>query len=117
MGPASVGKTAWMCRVFADKRVYLRQGDSKYPFDSFYGERVIVYDDVTPRMEELLYVSNTYTMRVRVYGPTRYTDRWFEKNSSRILVVLTNKTPEECYFKDEKDKLRLEAFYTRFNII
>lgn len=88
-----------MCEQFGGKSVYMRQSDGKYPFDSYLTEEVILYDDCTPRLEELLYVSNTFSMRCRVYGPTRYYDRWFEANSSRIIVVLSNKTPEECYVR------------------
>lgn len=59
-GPASYGKTRWAQTTFDNKRVFFAGRDARYPFDAYEGEDIIVYDDITPKLDELLYSSNIY---------------------------------------------------------
>lgn len=45
---------------------------TKYPFDDYADEPVIIYDDYWPELGELLHMSNCYSTRTPVWGDTRY---------------------------------------------
>lgn len=97
--------------------MYMRSGYGIYPFDSYHGEEVIAYDDVTPKLEELLAMSNSSRLRCRVFGATRYHERYMDANSIRTLIVLSNKTPDECYRNEHGIFDREAAFLSRFIVI
>lgn len=110
-----MGKTYWLSSTFAGKRIYVRNGYGKYPYDSYQSEEVIAFDDCSPKLDELLIMSNTYQIRTRVYGETRYHERFMEPGSVRLLVVLHNQHPDEVYH--EHTELRRSAFWKRFILI
>ena len=60
-------------------------------------------------------MSNTYSIRTRVYGETRYHERFMEPGSVRLLVVLHNQQPDEVY--SEHTDIRRDAFWKRFNLM
>ncbi len=63
-------------------------------------------------------MSNCYKLKTPVYGSTRYTVRYLERNVRRTLIVLTNRTPEDCYFREKgTEDSRHDAFYSRFTIV
>ena len=75
------------------------RAESNYPYDNYLGELVIIYDDITPKLAELLHMSNCYAVRSRVYGATRFTERSMPINKRIVLIVLTNRTIEETYVR------------------
>lgn len=120
MGDPNSGKTRWASDVFANKFVYAR-ADSNNPYDNYAGQRVIIIDDVTPKVSELLHMSNLYTFPARVYGNTRYFEKYMPLNQRIVLIVLTNRTIEETYIRGveltDGDRKRIDALYARFNVI
>lgn len=66
-------------------------------------------------------MSNVYNFPARVFGPTRYSERYLPIGKRICLIVLTNRTIEECYLHMEQptvgDKLRIDALYERFVLV
>lgn len=115
-GETTVGKTYWMSEEFGGKRVYVRApGTANYPYDTYQGQEVIIFDDVVPKLDELLHMSNSTKLRMPVYGNTRYKVIHLKPESIRTLIVLSNKRPEECY--GEESGRRMAAFDSRFIVI
>lgn len=104
------GKTHWVNNTFEGKRIYSRTQDSTYPFDDYNDEEIILYDDVVPKIAELLQVSNCYKIRTPVYGNTRYAKKYWPLNVRRTMIILCNEQRIPSYWRDP-------AFISRFNII
>lgn len=45
-------------------------------------------------------MSNVYSFPARVFGPTRYTERYLPQSKRIVLIVLTNRSIEETYLRD-----------------
>lgn len=91
MGPPNSGKTEWIETTFAGKQVYKRP-DAKYPFEkaSYRQEPVIIYDDISVPLKELIVVSNCYLTETRVYGDSRYVNNYWKKGQRRTIFWLMN---------------------------
>lgn len=107
LSPPSYGKTTTINEVFDGQRVYLAPIDSKYRFEDYDGEPIIIYDDVIPSIEELIEVSNTYSLKKARIGGKRYEQGYWPLKQSRIIIILLNNGPS--YITDER-------FISRFNI-
>lgn len=71
-------------------------------------------------MAELLHMSNVYGFPARVYGPTRYVERFLPQGERIVLIVLSNRTIEETYLRENGtvgDQWRIDALYARFTVI
>lgn len=65
-------------------------------------------------------MSNVYSFPARVYGPTRYIERFLPRGKRIVLIVLSNRTIEETYLRDGSgpgDHLRVDALYERFTVV
>jgi len=65
-------------------------------------------------------MSNVYNFDARVFGPTRYIERFLPRGKRVVLIVLTNRTIEETYLRDgagDGDRLRVDALYERFTVV
>jgi len=109
VGPASVGKTAWLEDTFENHYVYKAINDKRgYFFDNYEGEKYIVYDDWIPGRDLILNVSNVYKTRTPVHGGCRNAHRFWPIKQERVQIILTNVKP--TYVDDP-------AFTTRFNVL
>lgn len=115
VGPADWGKTTWIEETFKGKRIYKRV-ESKYPFDDYRGQELIVYDDFFPHIGELLNVSNTYWTDTPVYGDTRYTKRYWPLGQVRVMIAVSNIAPSYAVDENVSEEVRL-SFHARFNLI
>lgn len=110
IGPYGWGKTTIVQNAFRGCRVYMRpQGADTPPFECYRDEEVIIYDDVVPKYEELVAVSNVWHVPVAVYGKVRYTNRFWKLGQQRRILLLLNQLPE---YGD-----RMEGFHSRFKLI
>lgn len=108
VGEPNRGKTEWIQNTFTNKRVYTR-GKGNYPYDTYDGEPIIIFDDFFPKFDELSACSTVYRVRTRVYGDTRYRSVFWPLNQERIMFVLSNLEPNYGNLQ--------EAFDSRFNVI
>lgn len=110
-GPANAGKTAWLEAKVYCYRNY-KVGDSRYPFDNYAREQIIVYDDTKPRASDLLVLGNYSAYPRPVPGATRYHQRFIPGGLYLWTIVCSNKSLDLA-FEDEDAEVR-EAIRARF---
>jgi len=108
VAPPDYGKTFAIQQAFENKKVYVRV-PSETPYDDYEDEDVILFDDNTPQLEELLIASNCYKIRTPVVGRTRYKKRYWKLNQRRVIIIVCNEQRVPSYINDD-------AFTSRFNI-
>lgn len=108
VGRPSMGKTTWVQDTFAGCRVFCR-APTEFPFETYEGEEVIIYDDIIPKFSELSAVSNVYKIKTHVPGKVRYRSCHWPLNQERIMIVLSNELPQYGHLHD--------AFLSRFVVI
>jgi len=97
VGQPDAGKTTWTEDTLDGIAHYVRPADDKYPYDQYRQEQLITFDDVHPKFEELVGISNVYKSFTRVYGPTRYTCKYWPQRKEMCALILTNQKPQEVY--------------------
>nr|WAE42569.1 MAG: replication associated protein [Cressdnaviricota sp.] len=107
IGPPDWGKSTWAFNTFDEKKVFIRS-ECPYPFEGYLGESVILYDDVWPKAEEWLSVSNIHFNDMHVYGPTRYKGTFWPNKIDLTMIVLSNNDP---YYTN------MDAFNARFIVL
>lgn len=107
VGPPDSGKSTWAMNTFEGTKVYLRS-PTNYPFESYKGETVIIYDDIYPTQEEWLNITNLHWNNTCVYGPTRYKEVYWPNKVDLVIIVLSNIMPNYT---------NQGAFDARFNVI
>lgn len=90
-GSPGCGKSKGMGDAFRDRKVYQRPaGDGRYPFDSYIGQQVIIYDDcMNATDEELIMAMNVHQIPTDV-GPTRNRCRFWPTDQVRVIIWLCN---------------------------
>lgn len=90
-GSPGCGKSKGMGDVFRDRKVYQRPpGDGRYPFDSYVGQQVILYDDcMSVNDEELINCMNVHQISTNV-GPTRNVNRFWPRDQVRVIMWFCN---------------------------
>jgi len=106
----NAGKTWWLNRTFANQKVYITS-NCKYIYEGYDEEQLIVCDDRVPKFEECANVLNVYSIKAPVYGDVRYCKQHWPINVARSMLVLSNKTMQECYGQSD---IVLQAMYARF---
>lgn len=107
---ADWGKTHWVNETFAGKQVYLRP-PAKYPYEGYLNEPIIIFDDVTPDgKDELCAITNTWRIKCQVYGDTRYTRKYWNIGSERLVIILSNIDSVPKYEYDQ-------WFINRFTVV
>lgn len=110
-GAANAGKTQWLeAKVYCFRNY--KVGDSRYPFDNYSREQIIVYDDVVPRASDLLVLGNHSAYPRPVPGATRYHQRFIPGGLYLWTVVCSNKTIDER-FEGEGAEV-ISALHSRF---
>lgn len=117
VGAPDAGKSLWAHRQFDGKKVFYRRTDS-HPFEGYLGEDVVVYDDVVPKLEELLDCSNIWSSQKHVFGATRYAPTFWGPRA-RVIVLMLNKdkVPGWASWDVFPRSDEFSKFAARFNII
>lgn len=99
MSEPNGGKSTWISNVTAGLKVFTLTGasNSKYPYEDYCDERLIVCDDRYPHFAECASVLNVYRNIVPVYGETRYHKVYWPQNAVRSMIVLVNRKIDEVY--------------------
>lgn len=106
--PSDWGKTHWINLQFDGKKVYLVAEKSRYPFDTYEGQQVVLFNDWIPCLQMIKHISDCWDIRVPVYGDTRYCVRYWPKGQRRVMVILSC---ADCPYED------CVEFMNRFSII
>lgn len=105
LGPLDCGKSRWLKCL--QGRAWYNRPATDYPFE--YGlyrqEEVVVYDDVVPRLEELLSVCNPVYDQAHVYGKSRYRPNFWQANQARVVIWLLNPESLPSYAKAPEEKV------------
>jgi hypothetical protein len=113
-GPANSGKTYWLERNIYCFRNY-KVAESKYPFDDYINETIIVYDDISPIASHLLSLANSSEHPRTVPGETRYHRRSIPAGTVTLIIVCNNQMIDD-YFEKESGSVK-NALHARFNEI
>lgn len=92
VGRPDLGKTTWIQNTFAGKSVFLRR-ETKYPYEAYKGQKVIIYDDISPEFKEIAQVSTRWLLEQHVYGDTRYNEVYWPLNTDIVMIVVSNHHP------------------------
>jgi len=110
-GPPNAGKTQWLeANVYRFKNY--RVGGTLYPYDNYDGEQIIIYDDVIPKAQDLLSITNTSEWQRPVPGQTRYSQRFVPGGLITLVIVCSN-VDIDTLFSAEIDVTR-DAIHARF---
>lgn len=107
------GKSYWANETLGDFKVYSIPVDKTYRFEDYDDEDLIVYDDKAADFAEYSDVLNTHKLRQQVPGKVRYETKYWKRNHTRNVIVLTNKTIEEVGFSAP----HVTAMHSRFIVI
>lgn len=102
----NAGKSLWTYNTFAGVSIFAPGLDERSRWEDYNNEHIILYDDVTPSLNEFIMVANVAPWKVKVPGHTRYHATYFKPNHVRIIIILTNNWPD--YMFDEA--LRTRAY-------
>lgn len=119
LGKPDAGKTYWADRTFKGKRVFDRateKTDTPYELGDYKGAKLIIWDDVIPKLNELIAVANgAGGRRKKTYGRSRYTNNYWKVDQAQTIIWLLNpsRLPEwaKPWHKD------YDIFQSRFNIL
>jgi len=117
LGPPDCGKTWWLNKTFAGKKVFSRPKGVKTPFEAalYHGEELIIYDDVVMPIAEIIAVTDTYYIRTHVYGSSRYHANFWPLGKARTVIWVLNPSRLPDWAKPG-DK-NYSIFQTRFNVM
>jgi len=116
-GPPDTGKTFWSQSTFANTKAYMRPNAKTYIFE--YGvynqEPVIIYDDIVPKLDELINVSNVWMIQQNVPGESRYNPNYWKLGQRRVIIWLMNeeRLPDYAIKGNERYKI----FRSRFRFL
>lgn len=113
-GRPDCGKTLMINQMFDGLRRYLRPAASKYPFDSYMQEEVIIYDDTYPPFTEAVAVSNNYSAETPIVGDQRYHQKTWMAYQQRVMIVLSNLPLRACY--NSSDLPGMLARFKRYTV-
>lgn len=113
------GKTWWARRTFAGARVFARNGgrtDTPYETGSYSGQKVIIWDDVIPKISEVVAVTNGASgYENQVFGRSRYSNNYWTMEQATVIIWLLNPSRLPDWAKPwHKDYY---IFSTRFNVM
>lgn len=92
-GPADSGKTRWFMSRYA-YRAYFKIRNSKYRWEGYAGEDLVLYDDIFPKLSEILTACQYHQGCANaVPGETRYQSYYFRDRTRPVIIVLANTAP------------------------
>lgn len=104
------GKTYWANETLGDMLVYSIPNDARYRYENYQDEDIIIYDDKSCSFAEYSDVLNTFKLRQQVSGAVRNVTKYWKRNHTRNIIVLTNKTIEQVGFSEA----HVPAMHARF---
>lgn len=106
-GKPTISKTKEMQDICEGKKVYYCPTESKYRWENYRNEEIVIFDDCDQlSVSELISVTETWRVRKEIHGGSRNYARFWPLNICRICIVLSNFPP-----------IGDEAFQARFNEI
>lgn len=105
-GRPDIGKTSFIQDTFAGYKIYIVPPKSKYPFDNYNNEQVIVYDDHWPDFDTASNITQVWRVSAPIPGDQRYHAKQWKVNQARLVFVLANKSLEEVYSSSELPGMR-----------
>lgn len=116
VGPPDVGKSYHFMTEFQGRKAYWRpNNETPYEHGSYRQEQVIVIDDIWPKIQEILDITQVYLVERQVYGKSRYTPNFWAEDQARVIIWLLNEGNRPDYTKPS-DK-NYQAFISRFHIM
>lgn len=109
VGEPDCGKTYTFSHRLCEYDVYWVPTDTKYPFEGYNDQNLILYDDSFPSFQCIADVCNTHLHQKHVYGPVRFVEKYWKLEQTRTIIVLSNNYPE--YGRAQ------EAFLARFQVV
>lgn len=107
--PTKHAKTYLLDRALEGMKIHLIGSEkTDYRFEEYTDEQLIVYNDVMPKVPELINVTDTLCRPVERAGGARFHKRYWPPNHARTVIVLTNCLPPSD---------PTGAFHARFKII
>jgi len=95
-GPPNAGKTKWLEDHVYKFKNYKVSGTT-YPFDQYNGEQIIVYDDIVPKIHDLMSITNSSAHTRPVPGSTRYIVRYVPGGKVTLVIVCLNVDIDTIY--------------------
>lgn len=92
IGPASMGKTAWVRRTFDKAGCYRASRTTKYPFERYLDQEMVWCDDWYPERELLIELCE-YEPDYEIEVAARYKPRVLKPGVSRMIVITHNDPP------------------------
>lgn len=110
VGAASSGKTDCIGRILDGGDWFLVQADTKYPWESYDNEQVIVIDDMEDDFEEKMIINccNCWKKDIDIAKGARYVGKKWRKNQARVIIWLENKTPS--MFRSDRIRERFKVY-------
>lgn len=103
VGVPDCGKTYWLSHALAAFDVYWVPAGSKYPYEGYQDQNLIVYDDHFPSFAAIADVCNTHLHRKHVFGDVRFYEKYWKIGHTRTMIVLSNNPPDygtvQCAFE------------------
>jgi len=105
-GRPDIGKSSFIQDTFAGCKIYIVPPKSKYPFDNYADEQVIVYDDHWPDFPTASNITQVHQVSTPISGDQRYHAKTWRPRQARLVIVLANKSLEEVYSSSELPGMR-----------
>lgn len=111
IGDPDLGKTTWIQNTFEGQKVYMRPTKSKYPYEDYKDEDIIIVDDSFIGLDEIKNVLNFYKLKTHVFGDVRYNGNYWKLRHVRRFIFLLNDEPD--YIDNPAFKARVKVFDVR----
>lgn len=107
VGPCASGKSEWAKGL---RNSYFAAA-TKYPFEGYAGQDIIVFDDVVPEEYMLMRLADPNKVPVEI-GDNRYVKKYLPPNRQRTILVICNPDTIPVCFDSERIKTRMGAWIT-----
>lgn len=96
-GDPDWGKTEWLVDTTSGCNIFMCAGDPDVRWEGYNNQQLVVFNDCHPTWGDLSALDKVAWHNVPFPGRTRYGKSYFQRNSVRSFIVLTNKTIDEVY--------------------
>lgn len=112
VGPPDSGKTFAFQKTCKGLQVFMAGPSERYRFENYAGEDIICFDDVMPKLNEILDCTGTWDIKKERAGGKRYNPGFWPMGHTRTVVVLSNEEP-----KMEGEHKWPASFWARFKVV